>query len=223
MPDMLSAADLIFDDATHTSRTPDGRNVPHVTHILSATNVAEDFEQLTLRVRGMRQRLEFASARGVAVHADCHAYDDNDLDLNDCDPNSRKYVEAWIEAREALGLDPVAHGRERQIFQPIDWYTGILDGVFRQRSTREFVLVDIKTGDPDKAAAHLQTAAYGNAWNLERFSDAYVTKRWAIHLRPGFRIPYRVYNYSDRLQDYDIFKACLTVFNHHPTRREPIV
>lgn len=222
MPSLLTAADLRYDPATHTTTAPDGRPVPHVTGILSAVGVTTDFDALAATVRGLRERLDVATARGTAVHADCHAYDDDDLLWDTVDPLVRPYVEAWATFREHKRLVPLAHGRERQVFDPVHWYTGILDGVFAGPEDG-LTLLDIKTGDPNDAAAHLQTAAYARAWESDARAHAYpIRRRWAVWLKPGRRIPYEIKDYTKRTQDFAIFAACLCAYNHQPARREKL-
>lgn len=217
------AADLVFDPATHTSRAPDGRLVPHVTEILSAVGVTTDFGTLSEVSPRLAGTLEFARARGTAVHADCHAYDDHDLDLARVDPRIQPYVDAWAACRRALGLVPLAHARERLLFHPGQWYAGITDGVFVREGLPSVwrVLADLKTGAPEDAAAHLQTAAYVYAWEYEH-PDQPIHERWAIWLRPDRVVPYTVVNYTTRAdghQDTAKFLAALCTFNEQPARR----
>lgn len=218
----LTAADLIFDPNTHTTTTPWGHDVPHVTTVLRATHLSVDFEEEV--VRGSRWRrlvLDNAGARGTAVHADCHAFDDDDIVWESVDERVLPYVDAWRCFRQDHGLVPLAHGRERRLYHPVYHYTGTLDGVFccalRERRN---ILVDIKTGDPANGAPDLQTAAYQAAWERERPGDP-IEERWAVWLRPGMRVPYRVFNYS-ALPDADahlgVFLAALTVYNEQRKR-----
>lgn len=218
---VLTAADLRYDPVSHTSTAPDGSAIPHVTAVLYAVGVAKDFETLA----GMSGRLALAikekRALGTVVHADCHAFDDGDLVWSTLDPRSAPYVEAWSVCRDQLGLVPLT--RERRLFHADLRYTGILDGVFRTPNG-ERVLVDLKLGSPDDAAAHLQTAAYESAYIHEHPTEA-ISARWAIQLCPGLRQPYRVTNYSARLdawRDAGIFQACLVVYWAQAGRRRPL-
>lgn len=223
---MLTAADLRFDPETHTTLAPDGRLVPHVTEVLGAVGVATDFDELIETSPRLAGAIEHARARGTAVHADCHAYDDDDLVVDSMDPRIRPYVlDAWAPCRAALGLVPVLHARERQVFDPANWFTGIMDGIFKRPALGDwFVLVDVKTGDPDDAAAHLQTAAYETAARAT-FPGQRIHERWAIQLMPGRRVPWRVTNYShraDAYQDGSKWLACLCTYNEQPGRRRSI-
>lgn len=110
-------------------RTADGVIVPSVTQILKDTGVATDFEGLS----SMGQEIEHAIALkreiGTAVHADAHAYDDNDLDRPSVHPEVRPYLDAWIEFRNNYpNLRPAT--RERLVYHPGLRYAGTLDGIF---------------------------------------------------------------------------------------------
>ena len=96
-----------------------------------------------------------------------------------------------------------------------------LHGIFRQPGSGRRILVDIKTGDPDDSACHLQTAAYAEA-HAVACPDEAVDERWAVQLCPDRAIPYRVTNYSarqDAWRDFGLFLTCLTVYNLQPVRR----
>jgi len=117
---------------------------------------------------------------------------------------------------------PFQASRERRLFHPLYVYAGIADGVFSCGG--KIVLADIKTGDPDSAAAHLQTAAYEAPWNLAH-PELRVDERWAIQLTPGRRTPYRVLNYTareDAWMDFPKWSACLSVYNEQPPRRKKL-
>lgn len=223
-----TASDLIFDEEAHVSRLPNGVVVPHVTGVLSAVRVTADFAEVAELGARQREDVLFARERGKAVHMDCHAYDDEDLDVEQCDPVVRPYVEAWAWVRADLELVPVPKGRERLLFHPLFFYAGIVDGVFVcQRGGRRLrVMPDLKTGDPEDAAAHLQTAAYEAAWNYMH-PDQRIDERWAVWLRPELkrRKPYDIINYTarpDAAMDFQKFLACLTVYNEQPARRKRV-
>lgn len=219
---VYTAADLRFDAASHTSTLPDGRDVPHVTTVLSAVGVCTNFESIASRSRRAADAVEHGRALGAAVHIDCHAYDDGTLEWTHVHPEVLPYVEAWAELRERKRMRPIL--RERQVFHPDYFYTGILDGVFLVEPDGTHVLVDIKTGDPDDAAAHLQTAAYEGACRVS-FPGIQINDRWAIQLQPNRAVPYRIANYTDYVrrpdayQDYAKWLACLTTFNEQPAQR----
>lgn len=210
--------DLRYDPETHTTTLPDGTDVPHVTHILDAVRVRTDFEELSDLGPRHAERIKLAGARGTAVHADCHAYDDDDLDWDMVDERVRPYVEAWAQFREDKGIRPMV--RERRLFHRRHRFTGIMDGLFVTLDGRQ-IIADIKTGDPAAAAGHLQTAAYQLA--LEDMQpDLVVHERWAVWLRPGRTVPYTVENYSarpDAATHMFRFLACLTVYREQQQLR----
>jgi hypothetical protein len=213
-----TVADVSYDAATHTSRLPDGTDVPHVTAVLRAVGVSTDFEALAETGPRMGAAIRHAGARGSAVHADCHAYDDDDLDLADSDPRVRPYVEAWAECREAKGLLPIT--RERRLYHPLYGYTGIMDGLFTAPNGR-VVLGDLKTGDPESSACAYQTAAYEGACRAMD-PGTRIDERWAIWLQPGLRVPYRITNYTAHRQayaDFPSFLSFLTTFRAQAVRR----
>ena len=216
-----TSADILFDPETHTSRLPDGRLVPHVTGILSAVGVSTNFEDLAGLSPRIDAAIRNAAARGSVVHADCHAYDDDDLDWATVDPRVRPFDEAWVACRDAMGFTALAHARERRVYHPARGYTGILDGIFVRPATGKTILIDLKTGDPESSACHLQMAAYEDAWVLEH-PETPIDERWAVWLRPERVIPYTIINYSarpDHWFDSERFVACLTVYNEQPERR----
>jgi len=216
----MTAADLIFDPMTHTSKTPDGRDVPHVTHILKAVGVALDFDGLRQDL-GPRvaERIDFRRELGTVVHTDLHSFDDRDLVVATVDDRVKPYIEAWGVFRQQLKLTPIV--RERRVLNLTYNYTGILDGIFHQNGTGKRILIDVKIGDPAAAGAHLQTAAYEAAY-LAEHPDFTIDQRWAVRLCPELAIPYRITNYSDRRdawRDFQKFQACLTVYAEQFVRR----
>lgn len=222
--------DVRYDPDTHTSTLPDGQKVPHVTEVLGAVGVSQDFEELAALSSYISEKIEVARARGTAVHQDCHALDDVDADgtpdliWETVHPQVRPFVEGWQQCRTDMGLTPVAHGRERRLYHPLFNYTGILDGVFERPwkpNRPKRILADLKTGDPDSAAAHLQTAAYEAAWTV-MFPHLPIDERWAVHLTPKLRVPYRIKNYTalpDAHTHFGKFMACMTVYHEQPARR----
>lgn len=213
-----TAADLIFDPVTHTSVTPDGRAVPHVTRILSAIGVSTDFEGLAAQSSRLAAVIDDRRELGSAVHADTHAFDDEDLVWDSVDPRVRPYVEAWATFRDNTRLVPLH--RERRVFHSGHWYCGIPDGIFRHPNGKR-ILPDLKIGDPEDAACVYQTSAYEAAWLVEH-PDEPIDERWAVQLCPGTRVPYRVTNYSarpDAWRDFQKFQAFLVTYHEQAVRR----
>lgn len=215
----LTVDDLVYDPATHTTLAPDGTDVPHVTSILRAVGVSTDFEEVSSWSRRTAQNVQAGRDRGTAVHADCHAYDDDDLIWETVDPRILPFDEAWAEFRKQMALVPVLHGRERRLYHPTYGYTCILDGVFMRAARR--ILLDIKTGDPEDSGCRWQTAAYEAAW-IATYPNQPIDERWAVQLTPGRRIPYRITNYSaqpDAWVDFGRFQSFLVTYNHQACRR----
>ncbi len=219
---VLTVADIIYNSLNHTSHLSDGRDVPHVTSVLGAVGVSTDFAELAGVSAYIGENIEWARARGQAVHADCHAYDDGELVMATVHEAVRPYVEAWAFFRSQMGLEPEA--REHRLFHPVHFYTGIMDGIF-WRGGRGHVLIDIKTGDPEDSACHLQTAAYEAAWHAMTGITAPI-ERWGVHLTPKLRVPYRIKDYSGRVdgpRDLGKWLACLCTYNEQRGRRQPAI
>lgn len=218
-----TAADLIFDPITHTSVTPDGRDVPHVTRILQAVGVSTDFEGLAHQSDELSRRINERRDIGSVVHEDTHSYDDNVLLLETVDKLVLPFVEAWATFRDNSGLVPLYRERECRIFHPAQWYTGRPDGIFRH-PTGKRILADLKIGDPEDAACVYQTAAYQAAWEIEH-PDEPIDERWAVRLCPDMQVPYRVTNYSarpDAWMDFRKFQAFMTTYYEQAARRRRV-
>lgn len=207
-------ADLVFDAERHEYTLPDGRRVPNVTTILKATGVSTDFDAIAARSSRDAANLEYRRSLGTAAHADCHAFDDDDLDWSAVHPDVLPYVKAWEVFRENSYLTPIA--RERRVFHPHAFYCGTLDGIFR-KPDGSLVLIDMALGDPFDAAKHLQTAGYVDAYTAEH-PEVVIAERWAVRLLPERRVPYEKFPYTD-WSDFNTFRAVLTTYNQHPSRR----
>lgn len=206
----MTAADLLLDRDLHQYSTPDGRIVPGVTSILSQTGVSVDYEALPDREAIERQR-----AIGTAFHADSHALCDGDLDWNTIHPDVLPYVESWAICCENKKLVPLS--RERRVFDPVLWYAGTLDGIFLVEDEGKRVLIDLCIGDATAAAKRFQTAGYQRAWEIEHPEDV-IDERWAVEIRPGQKVPYRIHPYTD-WEDFNIWPAIVTTFYARPTAR----
>lgn len=207
---LYTSADLAFDPVAHVYTLPDGRQVPSVTQVLKSCGVSTDYDALGELVG--HDMLEYRRAVGTAVHADLHADDDGVLDEDTVHPDVRPYLDAWRTFRHYTHVVPVA--RERRVFDPTRFYCGTLDGVFLAPTGR-YVLVDIKTGDPQASRADLQTAAYVAAWAREHPEP--ISERWAVHLTPGHTVPYRITAYRE-WRDFQVFAAMVVTF-HQQQRR----
>jgi hypothetical protein len=199
---------LTFDAATHTYSLPDGSRVPSVTEILRATGVSVDFDRISRESASARLAIEMKRELGTALHADAHAYDDNDLDWSTVDARVKPYLEAWVTFRENQCLTPLR--RERRLYHPALRYAGTLDGIFLTSAGMR-VLVDIKTGDPEDSGCRYQTAAYQAAYELDHDSEPPIDARWGVQLTPGRQVPYRVTPYGD-WKDAQVWRAIVTTF-----------
>ncbi|MFH1109789.1 MAG: PD-(D/E)XK nuclease family protein [Planctomycetota bacterium] len=153
----MTIDDLIYDPATHTTTTKDGRDVPHVTRIIRATNCSHDFrfvDPVTLAA---------AQLRGEYVHRACQMLDEDDLNWATLDPRIEGYVRAWEACKHEQHL--VVEASEVRVFSEQAWFTGTLDKVCRRDGgVRWTVIVDLKTGPEKYSGAKLQLAAYVRAW-----------------------------------------------------------
>jgi hypothetical protein len=210
----IPALDLpTLDSATHIYTLGD-RVIPSVTQILAAVRVSADFEALAATSRDRRHEIDLKRQIGAVVHADCHAWDDGDLELHQVDPLVRPYVDAWVTFRQHLHFVPDT--RERIVYHADLGYCGTLDAIGNLPSGRR-VLVDLKTGDPEDAGARFQTAAYQAAYDL-RHPHTPIQDRWSVELCPDSAIPYRVHPYHD-WQDFEKFRAFVTTYAEQHVRR----
>lgn len=198
---------LTFEPVSHTYRRPDGRLVPSVTTILSAVGIGQDYEAIRSYSAEHGDAVERKREIGSALHADAHAFDDDDLDFDTVHPDVRPYLDAWATFRANAGVVPIA--RERVVYHAALGYCGTLDGLFRTPDGRT-VLIDIKTGDPDDSGCRYQTAGYQMAYQVDH-SDVVVHERWGVQLTPDRQIPYRVHPYTD-WRDHDTWRAIVTTF-----------
>lgn len=213
----MTGADLTFDALTHTYFLGDQR-IPSVTRILAETGVSIDFEALAASSRGMASVLDRKRQVGVAVHGDCHALDDDDLELEKVHPDVLPYVQAWKSFRDAhTFLIPMT--RERRVYHPGLRYCGTLDGLFKGLNATP-ILIDIKTGDPASSAARYQTALYQLAWDAEH-PEHPIGGRWAVQLTPDLAVPYRVHVYTDYL-DFATARAIVTTYHASARRAQEV-
>lgn len=88
---------------------------------------------------------ERASKFGSAVHAWIESVDLGLHTLDEVDIVCRAHVAAFLEARDAAGLDPVPEYVERVVHNSVTGAAGRLDQLVRNRSTRELEVLDVKT------------------------------------------------------------------------------
>lgn len=137
------AGDLIeFDPAGHIYRRRiDGSIVPGVTTVLKDTGVSADFDGLSSMGKRIEHAIQLKRDIGTAVHADAHAYDDNDLDIATVHPEVRPYLDCWIAFRGNYPhLRPAT--RERLVYHPVLGYAGTLDAIFLQAGESDIEITE---------------------------------------------------------------------------------
>lgn len=218
VPRVWTGADLIFEPIAHSYKLPlSGVVVPSVTQILSAVGVSTDFNGLGAMGERIACAIERKRAIGHALHADAHAYDDNDLEWTTVHPDVLPYLEAWVAFRRNLGFIPTQ--RERRLYSPSLSVCGTLDAVgYQQTDCESRILVDLKTGDPEDAGARYQTALYQILWEDEH-PDQPIAARWSVELTPDRTIPYRVHPYTDWM-DGATARAFVTTYFAQAARRK---
>lgn len=118
-----------------------GEIVPSVTRILKDTGVSVDFEELAGMSERLGRSVSLKRDIGTAVHADAHAFDDDDLDLATVDPLVLPYLEAWMEFRANYShLQPST--RERLVYHSALGFAGTLDGIFLQGGNDSATTID---------------------------------------------------------------------------------
>ena len=211
----FSSADLAFAPVEHQYFLPHRRRVPSVTEILRSVGVSVDFNVIARISADLGEAIELKRDLGHALHADAHAFDDDDLLWETVDPQVEPYLRAWATFRDNSGLVPVT--RERMVYHGDLGYCGTFDGIFR-RANGALVLVDIKTGNPADSGCQYQTAGYQLAHEAEHPNGERVSERWGVQLTPGNRIPYRVFPYSD-WNDFNAWRAFVTTYFCQASRR----
>jgi len=172
----------------------DGVPVPSVTRVLQSTRLV-DFSGINAEV------LAYARSLGTSVHIATALDDTGDLVPESVPDVVAPYLAAWRRFRAECEFVP--DRVEHRIFNHAYRYAGTLDRTGRMRKTP--VLVDVKTGQPTRAAGY-QTAAYLAALPRQEWRR----KRFAVHLNPDGT--YRLVPYLDR-GDLAVFLAALTIHN----------
>jgi hypothetical protein len=211
-----TALDLRFAAEAHEYRLPDGQVVPSVTQILRDTGISVDFEALSAMSDRHGAAIALKRDIGSVLHADAHAYDDDDLDWTTVDPRVEPYLRAWVTFR-ANFADLHPETRERKVYHGLFRYCGTLDGILVNPTTGRRVLVDLKTGDPASAGAQYQLAGYQLAYQSEH-PDTVIHERWSVQLTPDHQVPYRVHRYHDA-RDMQVWRAIVTTYYAQASRR----
>lgn len=131
---LAGGRDLVtFEPAGHIYRLKaTGEIVPGVTTVLRDTGISVDFDGLA--AMGQRQAHAIALKRdiGTALHADTHAFDDDDIVMEKVNAEVRPYLECYITFRQHYpDLRPAL--RERLVYDPSTRVAGTIDGIFLTR------------------------------------------------------------------------------------------
>ena len=169
---------LAYDPSEARAHTIDGRPAPSVTQILKTARLSSDFSMVAADV------LERKRAIGQAAHAATHYHDEGDLVVRSVDPQVEPYLEAWRLFRAERRFQPVL--LETVVASKVHHYIGRFDRLGTVDDNQwVYVLLDMKTGDPDAGGAQWQLAAYEAALR-EMVPDLapYTILRWSVQLRP---------------------------------------
>lgn len=185
---------LHFEPETHTYRVQ-GAIIPAVTHVIDPLHDLSGIPAATL---------EYASARGKAVHLATELYDFDDLDIDSLDPEIVPYLKAWIKFREETSLS--IGMIEEKLFHSVYRYAGALDRVITLFGSD--AILDIKCVAKLNPATAIQTAAYKE---LVEKNTAYKNlKRYAVQLKRDGK--YKLEEYKDP-DDFRVFMSCLALHN----------
>jgi len=183
----MPAEEVTFDEVRHEYRH-NKIIVPSVTQVLSILN---DFTMIDPAV------LEYKRNLGTQVHA-ATALDDAD-NLGDYDPVIDGYIEAWRLFKRQAGFIPLHI--EQRVFHEAHMYAGTLDRVGKIGDS--LVLVDIKTGTPNKLTIGPQLAAYAEANGMSK------QPRYSVQLLPDGK--YKLTKCENKM-DFQIFLNCLNIW-----------
>jgi len=169
-----------------------GDELPRVSQILKLAGVLPDSTYLP----------QSALDRGTAVHLYTELYDRGRLDESQVDPIVAPYLEGYKNFLLETGAEVI--GIEEKVESRIYQYQGRLDR--RLKIGKDFLVMDIKCGQPMPWHA-LQLAAYSLTLPPE-----YSRFRLGVCLDQSYPRGYKLAKYKER-SDYDIWKACLTLFH----------
>ena len=190
---MIKKPRILFDDQTHTYAV-NGRIVPSVTQILEAEGIS-DFSRVPPEV------LTAAKLRGTAVHKATEYLDQGRLDWTTVSDEVANYLSAWMRFKTECGVQIL--DIEQRVYSPTG-YAGTIDRTLMMDGVHW--LMDIKTGNPTRAAA-IQTAAYQYAYKSQEYG-----RRAAIQISADGT--YRIHPYeADLMDDLNVFMAALTLYN----------
>jgi hypothetical protein len=159
--------------------------LPSVTEILSATGLAADFSFVKPDV------LEWARARGTALHRAIEYHAKGTLDVDSLHPEIVGAFKAYLRFRLDTGYE--AFASELELVHDQWGFMGHPDTVGELNGG--LAVIDYKmTASFDKPYVTLQTAGYGMLWN-HHHQDRPVEKRFGLHLRKDGT--YRLHDVAD--------------------------
>lgn len=203
MTTAVATRSLRFDPEEHRYWLDD-REIPSVSSILSPITSP-------LYSRMPEWRREETALRGTYAHKATELYDLDRLNWETLDPKLEPYVNAWLAFRYASDVEILEI--EQRVAHPILWYAGTFDRVAILNG--QLTVLEIKTtaGSPE-AWWGLQTAAYQQAYNLDKPKADQARRRVSVQLRPDET--YVLTEWSDP-HDVSVFNAFLSTRHYMTT------
>lgn len=198
----MTGAQIQYDDNGHTYRL-NGRVVPGVTDSMRPLTDGA-FDGIPA------ETMERASLLGKQVHACIELDVAGVLDDDSLIDLWRPYVAQWRMFRALSGFEPILS--EAIVYSERDSYAGRLD-LFGRLNGR-FALVDAKRTALVPRSAGPQTAGYLRALRACRpdlIPAGAAVDRFALHLRPGNEIGWRLVPFDNR-GDEAVFLSSLNVY-----------
>ncbi len=185
---------LIFDEENHIYHV-DGKVYPSVTQIIRPLYSFDGIDSSVL---------EYAAARGRAVHKAIELLNANDLDESSLDPVLVPYLDAYKKFASEMKF--TATHSERHLSHPSMHYAGTpdIEGVILKGKHKGDWLVDLKAVAVLHASVGVQLAAYAALIGKPNI------RRAAVQLKPDGK--YLFEEYPD-WSDWPTFVSCLTVHN----------
>jgi hypothetical protein len=192
---------LTFDQEKH-EYFYEGKKVPGVTRLLQDYGLI-DFTGVP------KERLEFKSALGTAVHYAISLHNQDDLDEDSMSEEIKPYFLAYKKFCEVHKYE--ATHTELRLYSKKWRFAGTMDsqGLFNYKGKEVESIIDWKCVYKGYPSANIQTAAYELLFN-ENFPEVKSKKRFNLILKPTAN--YEIVECADP-GDRNIFLACLTL--HH--------
>lgn len=165
-------------------------------------SVSEIIRPLSDFSRIPQATLEFARARGVAVHKACELHDLGTLDEDDLDDQLLPYLDGW--KKFCADHNPVHTLIEHPLYHDTMLYAGTPDRV--SAIGGRTIVLDIKATATLNPAVAVQLSAYGMM--AARYLDQNIAGYWSVRLLPSGG--YEIVNHANATST---FIACHNVFN----------